>query len=57
LQTAVELEFEKTPWKEYETGGRKYWVNAEGGETTWDMPLVLKRTSLCSFPGTTRMRI
>lgn len=38
LKTPVELEMEKTPWKEYETGGRKYWVHATSKETTWSMP-------------------
>ncbi|GAA5861781.1 hypothetical protein JCM3774_001299 [Rhodotorula dairenensis] len=38
LKTPVELEMENTPWKEYETGGRKYWVHADSKETTWSMP-------------------
>ncbi|BGP55203.1 U1 snRNP protein [Rhodotorula sphaerocarpa] len=38
LKSAAELEVEKTPWKEYETGGRKYWVHAQTKETTWAMP-------------------
>lgn len=29
LKTPVEREMEKTPWEEYETGGRKYWVHAQ----------------------------
>lgn len=28
----------ETPWKEYETGGRKYWVNKDSNETTWNCP-------------------
>lgn len=35
----------KTPWKEYETKGRKYWVHKESKETTWDMPPVLRGQS------------
>lgn len=38
LKSPAELEVEKTPWKEYETGGRKYWVHAQTKETTWAMP-------------------
>ncbi|KWU46145.1 hypothetical protein RHOSPDRAFT_32138 [Rhodotorula sp. JG-1b] len=38
LKSRVELEMEKTPWKEYETGGRKYWVHNLSKETTWSMP-------------------
>ncbi|GAA5830706.1 hypothetical protein JCM11251_001050 [Rhodosporidiobolus azoricus] len=38
LKTPVELEMSKTRWKEYETGGRKYWVHAVSKETTWNMP-------------------
>jgi len=29
---------ENTPWKEYETGGRKYWVHDRTKETTWNAP-------------------
>ncbi|GAA5982093.1 hypothetical protein JCM10908_004736 [Rhodotorula pacifica] len=38
LKTPIELEMERTPWKEYETGGRKYWVHSQSKETTWSMP-------------------
>ncbi|GAA5885633.1 hypothetical protein JCM6882_007505 [Rhodosporidiobolus microsporus] len=38
LKTPVEVEMGKTRWKEYETGGRKYWVHAVSKETTWNMP-------------------
>ncbi|GAA5953099.1 hypothetical protein JCM21900_005067 [Sporobolomyces salmonicolor] len=38
LKTPAEREMDKTPWKEYETGGRKYWVHSESKETTWNMP-------------------
>ncbi|BGP47823.1 U1 snRNP protein [Rhodotorula kratochvilovae] len=38
LKTPLELEVEKTPWDEYETGGRKYWVNRDSNETTWNCP-------------------
>ncbi|KAI5478245.1 formin binding protein [Pseudohyphozyma bogoriensis] len=42
LKTPVELEMEKTPWKEYETGGRKYWVHKDTKETTWEMPIIIR---------------
>ncbi|GAA5822553.1 hypothetical protein JCM10212_002457 [Sporobolomyces blumeae] len=38
LKTPAEKEMERTPWKEYETGGRKYWVHSESSETTWNPP-------------------
>ncbi|CEQ40246.1 SPOSA6832_01840 [Sporobolomyces salmonicolor] len=38
LKTPAEREMDKTPWKEYETGGRKYWVHSQSKETTWNMP-------------------
>ncbi|GAA6019581.1 hypothetical protein JCM11491_001346 [Sporobolomyces phaffii] len=38
LKTPAEKEMENTPWKEYETGGRKYWVHDKTKETTWNPP-------------------
>ncbi|GAA6050225.1 hypothetical protein JCM3770_002746 [Rhodotorula araucariae] len=38
LKTPLELEVDKTPWDEYETAGRKYWVNRDSKETTWNCP-------------------
>lgn len=38
LKTPAEKEMESTPWKEYETGGRKYWVHDKTKETTWNPP-------------------
>ncbi|GAA5897497.1 hypothetical protein JCM5296_001143 [Sporobolomyces johnsonii] len=38
LKSPAEREMDKTPWKEYETGGRKYWVHSQSKETTWNMP-------------------
>ncbi|BGP62244.1 U1 snRNP protein [Rhodotorula toruloides] len=38
LKTPLELEITRSGWKEYETGGRKYWVHATTKETTWTTP-------------------
>ncbi|GAA5966237.1 hypothetical protein JCM3765_002568 [Sporobolomyces pararoseus] len=38
LKSPAEKEMESTPWKEYETGGRKYWVHDKTKETTWNPP-------------------
>ncbi|GAA5940174.1 uncharacterized protein JCM15063_001728 [Sporobolomyces koalae] len=38
LKSPAEKEMENTPWKEYETGGRKYWVHERTKETTWNVP-------------------
>ena len=38
MKTPAEKEMENTPWKEYETGGRKYWVHDRTKETTWNAP-------------------
>lgn len=38
LKSPLELELENSPWDEYETNGRKYWVHKESKETTWNMP-------------------
>jgi len=37
---------ENTPWKEYETGGRKYWVHERTKETTWNAPKEIAGKSL-----------
>lgn len=42
LKTPAELEMEATPFKEYESGGRKYWVDSRDDSTTWDMPAAVK---------------
>lgn len=41
---------ENTPWKEYETGGRKYWVHNLSKETTWSMPKEISGQSALLFP-------
>ncbi|GAA6007728.1 hypothetical protein JCM10207_004855 [Rhodosporidiobolus poonsookiae] len=38
LKTPQEKDMANTPWDEYETGGRKYWVHKTSKETTWNMP-------------------
>ncbi|GAA5997735.1 uncharacterized protein JCM10292_006777 [Rhodotorula paludigena] len=38
LKTPLEREVDKTPWDEYETNGRKYWVHRDTKDTTWNMP-------------------
>ncbi|GAA5928334.1 hypothetical protein JCM10213_005710 [Rhodosporidiobolus nylandii] len=38
LKTPLELELGKSNWKEYETGGRKYYTHTISKETTWNMP-------------------
>lgn len=50
LKSRVELEMEKTPWKEYETGGRKYWVHNLSKETTWSMPKEISGQSASTVP-------
>lgn len=40
LKTAIEIQMEETGWKEYESGGRPYWV--KGGETTWQRPQAIQ---------------
>ncbi|GAA5968719.1 hypothetical protein JCM11641_000709 [Rhodosporidiobolus odoratus] len=42
LKTPLELEMGKSNWKEYETGGRKYYTHTVSKETTWSMPKELK---------------
>ncbi|TNY20022.1 hypothetical protein DMC30DRAFT_274469 [Rhodotorula diobovata] len=44
LKSPLELELENSPWDEYETNGRKYWVHKESKETTWNMPTDISET-------------
>ncbi|KAG8220839.1 hypothetical protein J3R82DRAFT_2333, partial [Butyriboletus roseoflavus] len=38
LKTPFERALTKTKWKEYFSGGRKYYYNTESKESKWDMP-------------------
>jgi len=45
LKSAVELEMEATPWTEYSSGGKPYWVHKHTKDTTWEMPQEIKGQS------------
>jgi pre-mRNA-processing factor 40 len=38
LQTAFERAMVSTPWKEYTSKGRPYWVHKETKQSVWDLP-------------------
>lgn len=42
LKTEAEVEMEGTDWKEYESGGRPYWVSKSSGTTTWERPQAIQ---------------
>jgi len=39
-----------SPWKEYESNGRKYWHNTVTNQTTWEMPDVLQKAAPMPMP-------
>lgn len=42
LKTSRERALEQTPWKEYQSGERKYYVNSITKESSWTLPKELK---------------